>query len=404
MIGTEIEQNIETIREIIRAIIPTLQKEAGEKPAKDGFSYTQQRAMINQIFKMTSEDNYNVASIMLRLTVIDSLYSTNAQYSYFSIEDMAKRIYMSLNKSEEEAADYFYSLVTEKNKKDKKKLFSSTYGIRKNCEDGSQQMSLMSKYAYYVLIQNPVKYPLGFPIYDSLAIQMYPRVCEKIGIDSISKSTISQTIENYIMALDKVRATLFAEGDFEGYQQYDLLDAYLWRMGKVNNGNYSLLLTRGEYKQFVKNLRINNIRNKEDSYNFNAIVKYQCATLPTDNILKDIKDCECIKQLIDHWKGFYLLKIREATQKDSSEITKIIQLERPTESMFISTGLTKGEFDLKLDELVKSTKTLYRKTFIAEYAGKIIGAIWSFDGAKYLKLKLPIEEVVVHELKKWGFE
>ena len=93
-------KNIETIRTIIKSIVPTLEMEAnvdhvgkqGEMGTENDFSYTQQRAMINQIFRMTSRDKYNVSSIMLRLTVIDSLYSTNAQYSYFSIEEMAKKI------------------------------------------------------------------------------------------------------------------------------------------------------------------------------------------------------------------------------------------------------------------------------------------------------------------------
>lgn len=328
--------NIKTIHDILLTIIPTLEKEAGNNGADD-FSYTQQRAMINQIFKMTSGENYSISSIMLRLTVIDSLYSTNAQYSYFSIEEMAKRIYKSFKGSEEQAAQYFYALVTEKEKRDETELFSSDYGIRKNCKSGSQQISLMSKYAYYVLIQNPEYYPLGFPIYDSLAIEMYPLVCKKIGLTPKSKSSISDSIEKYIEALDKVRNTIFSEKtDFNGFQQYDLLDAYLWRMGKVNNGNYSLLLTKTEYEKFIQNLGIRHNKgesnfeenlykkygntqwkgkpliNKEDkkdktkySYDFNTIVQFQCANLEIDNIVKDIPNSECVKQLIKHWKEFY---------------------------------------------------------------------------------------------------
>lgn len=330
-------QNIKTIRKIMGDIIPTLKKEAGEQSSQGDFSYTQQRAMINQIFAMTSGTNYNVPSIMLRLTVIDSLYSTNAQYSYFSIEDMANKI--SGLGDEKAAAEYFYSLVMGEG--DEKHLFSSRYGIRKNCEDGSQQISLMSKYAYYVLIQNPAKYPLGFPIYDSLAIEMYPLVCSKVEVPARSKSYIGDSIEQYIEALNKVREKIFHEEDlglFNDYQQYDVLDAYLWRMGKVNNGNYSLLFTRTEYEQFIQNLGIRHMKEEEDygvtlyrklndtewkdkrlikviqdnngktkySYDFNTIVQHQCATLPTETILQGLSECECIEQLIEHWKKFYL--------------------------------------------------------------------------------------------------
>ena len=196
----------------------------------------------------------------------------------------------------------------------------------------------MSKYAYYVLIKNPEEHPLGFPIYDSLAIEMYPLVCKKIGLTPKSKSSISDSIEKYIEALDKVRNTIFSEKtDFNGFQQYDLLDAYLWRMGKVNNGNFSLLLTKTEYEKFIQNLGIRHNKgesnfeemlyekfrdaqwkgkpliNKEDkkdktkySYDFNTIVKFQCANLEIGNIVKDIPNSECIKQLIKHWKGLYV--------------------------------------------------------------------------------------------------
>ena len=342
------KQNIQTIRDILGTIIPTLKKE-GANNGTDDFSYTQQRAMINQIFAMTSGTNYSVPSIMLRLTVIDSLYSTNAQYSYFSIEEMAKKI-RALG-DEILAAHYFYTLVNRQDGKlarDENELFSSTYGIRKNCDNGSKQISLMSKYAYYVLIQNPEKYPLGFPIYDSLAIEMYPLVCKKIGIKPLSKLSISDSIEKYVEALDELRNTIFNTENgnlFDKFQQYDLLDAYLWRMGKVNNGNYSLLLTRKDYEQFIKNLEISHTENEVDyekklyekftnrrwkgknlidmeekkdkegknskikySYDFNTIVQYQCATLETDIILKDLSECDCIKHLIEHWVAFYLPK------------------------------------------------------------------------------------------------
>ena len=334
----ESNHNIETIRNILPIIIPTLEKESDNNKIDD-FSYPQQRAMINQIFDMTSGANYNVPSIMLRLTVIDSLYSTNAQYSYFSIEEMAKNIHAI--GGEEDAVQYFYTLVNRQDGKlgeDKKNLFSNTYGIRKNCEVGSKQISLMSKYAYYVLIKNPEKHPLGFPIYDSLAIEMYPLVCRRIELKPKSKLYISDSIEKYIEALDEVRNTIFCgERDLNGFQQYDLLDAYLWRMGKLNNGNYSLLLTRAEYEQFIQNLGIchakgevdfekmlyeefrdakwkgKNLINYEDkngkpkySYDFNSIVRFQCANLEIGNIVKDIPNSECIKQLIKHWKGLYV--------------------------------------------------------------------------------------------------
>ena len=138
--------------------------------------------------------------------------------------------------------------------------------------------------------------------------------------------------------MNKVREKIFHEEDlglFNDYQQYDVLDAYLWRMGKVNNGNYSLLFTRTEYEQFIRNLGIHHMKEEEDygvtlyrklndtdwkgkrlikviqdnngktkySYDFNTIVQHQCAKLPTETILQGLSECECIEQLIEHWKN-----------------------------------------------------------------------------------------------------
>lgn len=295
------------------------------------FSYVQQRAMINQIFATTKGDKYNTQSIMLRLIVIDSLYSTNAAYSYFSFEEMAKAIKRLGN--ENEVADYFYSIA--KGGNDDKNLFSKNYGIRKNLKNGSKQMSLMSKYAYYVLLQNPSDYPLGFPIYDSLAIKMYPKVCNKVGIEP-QKITESTSIKKYIELLNTLREKIFSNTDlFNEYQQYDLLDAYLWRMGKLDEGNYSLLFNENDYKKFITNLGLSaeNVENYgkhisdvvnndnlvecketqdkngnvkyEYKYDFNKLVRHQCLNMSVDEILEKVTNKDNMAAMINHWKELY---------------------------------------------------------------------------------------------------
>ena len=290
-------------------ILSLIAKNIKEESVTNDFSYNQQRAMINRIFQIES---YDICSIMLRLTVIDSLYSTNASYTYFSIEEMAKAI-CGLG-DEEQAKEYFVSLLSS-NDADSKFLFNNEYGIRKNLKAGSgrKQPSLMSKYAYYQLLQSPEKYPLGFPIYDSLAIKMYPKVCEVLRIKSKSKSSfiISATSSNpnicdYIQALDELRQTIFNNDDslFEGLQQFDILDAYLWRMGKINEGNFSLLLNRFEYEQLINNLGLNSDSNPPESNNFNASVRDRCVRSDTQKITQGLPDV--ISKLIEHWKTFYV--------------------------------------------------------------------------------------------------
>lgn len=322
------EKTLAEIRNVMSELLPTIEY---EENSNESFSYHQQRFMINQIFAKTTGNDYNQSSVMLRLIVIDSLYSTNAQYSYFSIEEMANNI-VKLG-TEEDATKYFYNLVN--GHKDTKHLFSTKYGIRKNLENGCRQMSLMSKYAYYALLQDVNKYPLGFPIYDSLAIAMYPKVCEKLAINKkmFKKQTHNSdldenniTIEDYVSALNELRKVLFAkEGDtlFECRQQYDILDAYLWRMGKLDVGNYSLLLNKSNYIRFVKNLglehygkytkgtkrrsakKLSNENDNTSTPGFNEIVREKTSEQSLGEILKWIKDRECIKVMIEHWQKYY---------------------------------------------------------------------------------------------------
>ena len=334
-------EDIKSIRDIIKSIIPTLKNESQSQENNGHFSYTQQRAMINQIFSTTSGENYNVSSIMLRLIVIDSLYSTNAAYSYFSFEEMAEKI-NNLG-TEKNAAEYFYRLVNNADATDKKNLFSTNYGIRKNLTAGSKQMSLMSKYAYYVLLQNPDEYPLGFPIYDSLAIKMYPEVCKKFGISPQFKKGAADNnkleIKEYISALNELRGAIFGNDKlYEDFQQYDLLDAYLWRMGKLDEGNYSLLFNKEDYKKFITNIGLSAIdvenygehiynktinenlvecKKKQDKnggkvkyeykYDFNDLVRYQCLNMKVEDILKDVKETnkDNMATMISHWKELY---------------------------------------------------------------------------------------------------
>jgi hypothetical protein len=247
---------------------------------------------------------------------------------------MAKAI-KGLGRREVDAAKYFYSIATGGD--DDNNLFSKKYGIRKNLKNGSKQMSLMSKYAYYVLLQNPSVYPLGFPIYDSLAIKMYPKVCNNVGIkpQNIPEST---SIKEYIELLDILREKIFGDTDtglFNGYQQYDLLDAYLWRMGKLDEGNYSLLFNKDDYEKFITNIGLSaiNVENygkhisdvvnndnlveckeKKDKngnvkyeykYDFNKLVRYRCLNMEEEEILENVTNKENMAVMISHWKELY---------------------------------------------------------------------------------------------------
>lgn len=271
-------------------------------------TYNQQRALINRVFQMDKCDKYDKGSIMLRLTVIDSLYSTNALYSYFAIEEMANSIF-DLG-TEVEVKKHFDALSNLDCDDVAKDVFNKKYGIRKNLADGNKQPSLMSKYAYYQLLQEPQKYPLGFPIYDRLALKMFPIVSDALGIAIENNVTIVANddvpnICHYIKALDQLRKGIFKNHkNFEGLQQFDILDAYLWRMGKIDEGNFSLLLSEGDYKQFVNNLELSPDFKTDgnNSKTFNKMVREKCRDNDITTITKGLTQNEYISALIEHWR------------------------------------------------------------------------------------------------------
>lgn len=242
-------------------------------------SYSINRDIIKGVFANT-EPTYTREDIILRLTVINSLYSTNAKYAYFTIEDMADVI-LSLGTSSD-ANDYFYKIAMGEH--DTKGLYSNKYGIDKAANPGIKMPSLMSKYAYYCLLGKS-NYPLGFPIYDSLSRKMSIKVTKALGnTPEVTKVT---SFEDHLKNLDNLRKYVFiGSGNnlYQNIQQFDLLDAYLWRMGKIEEGNLSLLLNKKEYKKFVA-----------------CISPYT----PHKNIFKKLNASKCLNKnlipLVNHW-------------------------------------------------------------------------------------------------------
>ena len=291
------------------------------------YTYVEQRNMIKCVFNNPAR--YDLSTVMLRLTVIDSLYSTNASYAYFSIEELAKAI-LDLG-SEEDAKTYFKQIA--RGKDDVQNLFGRTYGIRKNTQKGGKLISLVSKYAYYTLLCDESD-ALGFPIYDSLAIEMLPKLSEVLGVSAEFKN--KDSIEEYVACLNALRETLFGKDTnqrFERLQQFDILDAYLWRIGKLTHGNYSLLFTKKDYETFFENVfgvpsgsdninkslytkfkenypnlckRKKNKSGKSYTYiiDINKLIAEICFTMPTCAILKGVNDSHgAMAALIDSWKN-----------------------------------------------------------------------------------------------------
>ncbi len=290
----------QTIQDLLRRIaIDEFDCEGGTAKSAD---YIDQRRLISSLF----QGSYSLEQVILCLTVIDSLYSTNASYSYFSFEEMAERIFQLGNQTQ--ARDYFYHVAL--TGEDEKQLFSEPYGIQKDLREGSRQMSLLSKYAYYDLMQDLSRYPLGFPIYDRLAKEAYPTVCRMLGAKHyVLPSSDVMLITDYIRCISQLRSLLFDDeklyqpGKYP-YQQYDILDAYLWRMGKFSGGNLSLLLGRDDYCKFIRNIHLDAATTGDelnsDAFNKRVLESLRTHTAPFEGCSNG-KYLDC---LLSHWRLF----------------------------------------------------------------------------------------------------
>ena len=113
------------------------------------------------------------------------------------------------------------------------------------------------------------------------------------------------SIEKYVAALDEVRQKFFANttAHFCGYQQFYVLDMYMWRVGKCEKGSYSLLFSIGNYSQFVNNIGMANISSKNDK--FDDVVRDKCRQLPITTISNNIVGASDMIKVINHWKNWF---------------------------------------------------------------------------------------------------
>lgn len=260
---------------------------SSKTPSLKSSTYNDQKQLIKNLFSSPIK-GHTEDSVMLRLTVIDSLYSTSAAFSHFAMEQMTEKI-LSLG-SEEEAKAYFYAIAC--GGQDSQNLFNDTYGYQRNKPDGVMQMSLLSKYASFSLLEEPGKYPLGFPIYDNLAKDAYKPLCQALRITPRNignENSEKITIEKYVAAFNEVREILFgkektlyhSKKTTFAIQQYDLLDTYLWRMGKIGDGSYSYLFGNEDYKRFIQTLGLEKEKEEKVSVYFARIKElYKTYNIP----------------------------------------------------------------------------------------------------------------------------
>ena len=240
--------------------------EKSSNSSDSGFSVDKETIL--KVFKLTNSTTK--ADILARLTLIDSMYSTQMNRRYYALDELAdflvnlsegkdgklKQMFLDFAKEPEEKLFLFNYVFKERNEKGefievKKNLFSENYGIGKDGSEKGIAISLISKYGYF-------ETECKFPIYDSIACEMFPLVWICCGFDKNMPKLIRYnkddgriightTLVEYIKAINLLIKKLDS-----CYVNYDSLDYYLWSVGKICRGNLSLILSRKEYKDAVE--------------------------------------------------------------------------------------------------------------------------------------------------------
>lgn len=245
--NTTSEGNIEHIKQV-RAILDSLKIKDVYTPTADGFS--SDKEAIKHIFEMTK--GRSKSEILLRLTVIDSMYSTQMNRRYYGLQELAEKL-DCLNQKQA-LPKLFAKFVKTKdiclfngrigNGKDFN-LWEEKYGIGKDGKDKGVAVSLISKYAYF-------ETGYEFPIFDSIACEMYPRIWKYCGWKDKVPTLKVKDKQQQMLGDKTILAFITAIGELikrlGGNISYDHLDRLLWFTGKIYRGNLSLVLERENYE------------------------------------------------------------------------------------------------------------------------------------------------------------
>lgn len=196
--------------------------------------YFKDKQIIKKIFTSNGEDHQE--TIRLRLTIIDSYYSTNMSRRYYGIENISKLIFYYY-KDDQSLIEELLLFINEPYNKAILDIFNKPYGISKGGEQKGKAISLISKYAYFLT-------NFQFPIYDSIVFETYSKIINRFPELSVNKK-LSTEISDFVRMMNELNKS-------SGINDFDRLDNLLWLIGKIVRGNFSLILDEDTYKKFVK--------------------------------------------------------------------------------------------------------------------------------------------------------
>ena len=207
--------------------------------ADDVSGFSSDFELVKEVFGCSSQggccNTITKNDIMRQLVVIDSLYSTNInRMRVFALEEIC------------EATQALDSALSP--------LFTKSYGYIRGAQAGKAP-SLISKYLFMATLACPVD-GWGFPIYDSIANDLLRKVQRFLGIpvtpvmDIFNIDTYIAGLKSIIDALKSNNPALWSNLPVLKFQ---LLDYFLWHIGKAGKKSYSLLLSRKEVQTCYSN-------------------------------------------------------------------------------------------------------------------------------------------------------
>lgn len=213
--------------------------------------YLNQKNMIKYLFDKNIGGKY-LDKVKLRLAIIDGFYSTNMNKRYYGIEDIASKIKEKFT-SDEKFKDEIKKFLENPDSPNKEivNLIENDYGIHKNNSNAGRATSLLTKYIYFLSGYN-------FPIRDTLVVESYPKIVLYLNNQkklNLNKQLNKDNICKFVLNMKKLNeeAEIFS---------FDRLDNLLWLIGKINNGNLSLIINKKNYKKMIEMFGLQNSKNK----------------------------------------------------------------------------------------------------------------------------------------------
>lgn len=279
----------------------------------DTTGYVTQFNLIKATFEREPLKALQKIDIAIRLSLIDLFYTTNFnRFAEFGLEELTEVIWnlcsnvqghhsdaIFVSKIESFVRDCYSDHAKARKSEVFVNLFASSvkFGIAKVNEtsEGYAAQSLISKYLFFLLENHHSDgNTLGYPIYDSIALDLQNPLIKKLGKKSVRGRDMVDYVGKMMVILDclkdssDIHSSVWEMPSSVCNTQFALLDYFLWRIGKSGKFSFSLLWSRNEKNKHYT--AANNLKNK-----ISADFQKDYNSLPSrfklwHNIYKSIKE------------------------------------------------------------------------------------------------------------------